>query len=110
MSSLLQFGGNITKDGVHLELYLAEDGPNPTYKGLLLYPTEEIDCIKCGRKHPQLYTIIRKPIGMMGHWVVFRYLGEEHVPDLSCPIAVPKLPRGAKKMTPEENAAAWHRR
>lgn len=55
----------------------------------------------------KLYRIWRKPCGMFGCWVVFRYNGEEHVPDLSVPIGVYKLPRDAEPLTDDEAAAYW---
>lgn len=55
----------------------------------------------------KLYRIFRRPVGMWGCWVVFRYNGAEHVPDLSVPIGVEKLPRGAKPLTNEEAAQYW---
>jgi hypothetical protein len=114
MSSLLQFDGKIGKEGVFLEFYLATHfkwtGANgKEYTGALTEATEEVDCPQCGGKHPQLYVAPRKPAGIWGHWVVFRYLGEEHVPDLSIPIAVERVPRGARKLTAQENAKHWHR-
>src|SRR5271165_3911240 len=53
-------------------------------------------------KEPKLYRCWRKPVGMWGNWVVFRYNGSEHVPDLSVPISTFKLPRGAEPLTDEE--------
>jgi hypothetical protein len=56
---------------------------------------------------PKLYRVWRKPKGMWGCWVVFVWNGEEHVPDLSTPIAVEKLPRDAEALTDEEAAGYW---
>jgi hypothetical protein len=88
---------------VRLEFYLTKDG--------LSYgpPTELVPCLICGKEHPQLYVAWRKPAGFWGAWTVFRYLGEEHVPDLSVPIAVPCPPKGAVKLSAKDNATAWHR-
>jgi hypothetical protein len=111
MSSLLQFNGKVSKRGVELRFYLVDPESVYNYKGepqLSLDEIELIDCPICGKQHPQLYTAWRKPAGMFGCWVVFRYNGEEHVPDLSIPIRVAKVPKGAKKLTPEENATVWH--
>ena len=91
------------RKGVRLEFYLTQDGVS--YGP----PTEPIACQVCGKEHPQLYTAWRKPVGFWGAWTVFRYLGEEHTPDLSIPIAVPTPPKGAVKLSARENAAAWHR-
>jgi hypothetical protein len=55
----------------------------------------------------KLYRIWRKPVGMWGCWVVFRWNGEEHVPDLSVPIGVDKLPRDAEALTDDEAAKYW---
>lgn len=94
MSSLLQFHGSITRRGVGLEFYHVDH--------------EEVACPLCGRSHPQLFIAYRKPRGTWGHWVVFMYNGEEHVPDLSVPIEVDKLPRDAKPVNFYENARSWH--
>jgi hypothetical protein len=56
---------------------------------------------------PRLYRIYRRPVGMFGCWVVFRYNGREQVPDLSVPIRVLQLPRDATPLTDEEAAAYW---
>jgi hypothetical protein len=114
MSSLLQFQGKVVKKGVLLEFYLAThhkwiNANGQECTGALTEATEDISCPQCGKKHPQLYVAWRKPAGMFGHFVVFRYLGEEQVPDLSIPIAVERVPRGARKLTSEENAKHWHR-
>lgn len=56
---------------------------------------------------PPLYRIFRKPVGMFGCWVTFRYNGDVHAPDLSVPIRVEKLPRDAVRLTDEEAARYW---
>lgn len=114
MSSLLQFGGKISRKGVRLEFYLVDEVPMcPHIEGLEHLMTKKarelVPCEICGEEHEQLYVAWRRPVGMFGHWVVFRYLGEEHVPDLSIPIDVMEVPRGAVKLTLEENAKTWHR-
>ena len=109
MSSLLQFSGETGKQGVGLEFYLIWKKPDP----LCVFtevPTELETCAICGKQHPRLWRFWRKPIGLWGPWVVFRYLGEEQVPDLSCPLSLEKKPRGAERMTLEESCRAWHRR
>ena len=90
--------------GVRLEFTLHEEG-------LCYKPALEplVPCTVCGGAHEQLWTAWRKPAGTWGAWTVFRYLGEEHVPDLSVPIAVPRVPKDATKLSPPENARAWHR-
>jgi hypothetical protein len=114
MSSLLQFNGQLSRNrGVGLEMYLEREIEQPelnlpNYRKKI--PAEPpIPCEKCGRSHIQLYRVWRKPVGMFGCWVVFRYNGEEHIPDLSCPFGVPTLPRGAEKLSPADNAIAWHK-
>ena len=92
------------KKGVRLEFTLHEEG-------LCYKPALEplVPCAVCGGSHEQLWAAWRKPAGSWGAWTVFRYLGEEHVPDLSVPIAVVRAPKGATKLSPQENARAWHR-
>ena len=92
------------RKGVRLEFTLHEDG--------LCYqaPLDPlVPCHICGKAHEQIWVAWRKPAGAWGHWTVFRYLGEEHVPDLSIPIAVPRPPLGAVKLSPEDSCALWHR-
>ena len=90
--------------GVRLEFTLHEEG-------LCYKPALEplVPCTVCGGAHEQLWVAWRKPAGSWGAWTVFRYLGEEHVPDLSVPIAVQSVPKDATKLGPQENAQAWHR-
>ena len=106
MSSILQFSGQVGRRGVRLEFC----------RGFLPWETERrfvyrepVPCVTCGKDHGQLYVAWRKPCGMFGPWIVFRYNGEEHVPDLSIPIDVDRIPRGARLLSAEENSAAWHR-
>jgi hypothetical protein len=109
MSSLLQFDGETGRRGVRLEFAhpatfeAQSDGP------YLWIQREPVPCETCGKLHAQLYTAWRRPVGMLGCWVTFRYNGETHAPDLSLPINVERIPRGAVKLTPAENAARWHR-
>lgn len=56
---------------------------------------------------PKLYRIWRKPCGMFGCWVVFRYNGKKQVPDLSVPISLNVLPRDAEELTEQEAIAYW---
>lgn len=104
MSSLMQFGGKITREGVHLQAI-------QVVKDSSLYgrtDQHEFACPQCKRWHPRIFTFIRKPKGMFGCWVVFQYNGEEHVPDLSVPISLERLPRDAKPMSLEESMKTWH--
>ena len=104
MSSLLQFNGNVTRRGVELETILTrKDG----WKTVDVEPL--VDCDVCGKQHSQIHVFVRRPRGMFGCWVVFRYNGEDHVPDLSCPFNVEKLPRDAKRLEEGENSRRWHR-
>jgi len=114
MSSALQFKGKVSPArGFRLEFYLVDevrgnpDDPNSTW--IKEVDRELVDCTECDQQHPQLYTAWRVPAGIVGQWVTFRYLGEEHVPDLSIPIPVPRLPRTARRMSNRENSLAWHR-
>lgn len=109
MSSLLQFQGEISPKGVRLELYQTQE--NPRYPGSAICgePTETRLCAACNRLHPLIYRIYRKPKGMLGCWVIFRWNNEDQVPDLSHPVAVFKLPKDAKAVYDEENAVLWHR-
>ena len=134
MSSMMQFSGQVSSRGVHLQAYVVA----PPADGLVYgartfedvvtsevanYPhldprdvtvfcraSDEHVCTVCGKQHPHLWTIICKPAGMWGCWVVFRWHNSEHVPDLSVPLQFRegRLPRGAKKMTVDESSKAWH--
>lgn len=107
----MQFNGQVARKGVGLEMYLTRRvHPMPSLPDYYVdEPIELLACPQCGRQHEQLYRVWRKPAGMLGCWVVFRYNGKEHVPDLSCPLGVDKLPRGAEKLSPQDNAIAWHK-
>jgi len=103
MSSLMQFRGDVSNRGVGLQFILrAKDAAwnDP--------PLEPVWCWVCEKYHEQIYVAYRKPCGMMGPWVVFRYNGEKHVPDLSIPISTEILPRGARALSYRENSKAWH--
>jgi hypothetical protein len=60
-----------------------------------------------GKRYPVLYRIYRRPAGMWGCWVVFRWGGKEHVPDLSCPIDADPMPRDAKRVPDDEAIRYW---
>lgn len=103
MSSLMQFNGDINKRGVGLQFYRIETEN--------VYPEKEMDtfvCSQCGRIHPRIAVAYRKPKGMCGNWVVFEYNGAEHLPDLSIPISVVKLPKGASVLTDLQSEEIWH--
>jgi hypothetical protein len=127
VSSLLQFNGRTDpKRGVRLMFYHVTESqkfieyPQPdgtVQRNYYLKGSEscgdETDVIiyrdDKGRRciQPRIWTAWRKPCGMFGCWVVFRYNGEEHVPDLSVPIATFKLPRDAQPMPIAECIAYW---
>jgi len=103
--NLLQSSCQLSRrKGVRLEFVLHVDGVcyQPPLEPL-------VPCTVCGKAHLQLWVAWRKPAGSWGAWTVFRYLGEKHVPDLSVPIAVPRVPKDATKLSPPENARGWHR-
>ena len=117
MSSLLQFSGNTSKKGVQLQAYLVKKiWKSHQYVchftcpvairawSYSLVEAETEHCPTCGQSHAKLYGFWRKPVGMWGCWVVFRYNGEEHVPDISIPLSLEKLPRDAKPLPIEY----WH--
>ena len=114
MSSLLQFSGEVARQGVRLEFYKVIG--NPRYQDadhpqstVGATDADPIPCLQCGRPHPRLWRAYRKPVGLCGCWVVFRYNGQENVPDLSIPIAVLTIPKGAVPCTDAENSLLWHR-
>lgn len=86
--------------------------------GLLFYEThidghsgfDNFVCPLCGKLHPVLHRAYRKPRGLFGPWVVFRYNGQDHMPDLSIPIKVEagELPMGSERLTDEASAIYWH--
>ena len=117
MSSLLQFSGNISKKGVQLQASLvkkvwttsrytlAHDRSITITSFSYSYKDVETEhCLTCNRDHAKLYGFWRKPLGMWGQWVVFRYNGEIHTPDLSIPLSLEVLPRDAKPISLEY----WH--
>jgi len=118
MSSLLQFNGCIDKRGVGLEFIKSTVVKNKVIgfdRGTLeTWTTEDKDydekhlCTVCGQLHPRMYVAFRKPCGMFGCWVQFRYNGEVHVPDLSIPITVKEYPRDAIRMSDVESSRMWH--
>lgn len=127
MSSLLQHhGGYHRTKGVELLLYLQHKEPYKwddvytnnvdgvgDYCPLGFHPvdSEPIELQWNDSLHivPKLYRIYRKPKGMFGCWVIFRFNGVDQVPDLSVPIAVDKLPRDAKPLTNQEQIVYWQR-
>lgn len=120
MSSLLQFRGQMDREkGVGLEFcqivreaqYEVDPKTGVSIQTIQADRTDvdTFTCPICGREHAFIWVAWRKPVGMWGCWVVFRYNGRERVPDLSVPISVERIPRGAKKMNVEECAERWHR-
>ena len=109
MSSLMQFDGKIDKKGVHLEFYLVKK-IETMYGWRTEKELEPVVCTVCGKEHPRLYTMVRKPRGMMGNWVIFRVDGEFVVPDLRVPMRLERMPYKAKRLTDIESSELWHRR
>lgn len=119
MSSLLQFDGTINERGVGLQFVKSTIRMQVPFgfdrETLETWTTTKIDydekylCTVCGKLHPRIYVAFRKPVGMFGCWVEFRYNGEVHVPDLSHPITVEKYPRDAIPMSDVESSYTWHR-
>jgi len=114
MSSLLQFRGKVSTQGVHIEVYKVDNSRKEIEHdgGRVIWGAnwvEPFKCSSCGEIHPRLYSFARKPVGMMGCWVMFRYNGETHVPDLSCPHGLDRIPRGAVQHSFEESEELWHR-
>lgn len=108
MSSLLQHDGEIRGNRVVLKMYLVKKEKDPASGILREEDAETALCLSCHRPHAVLYKVARRPVGMLGCWVQFRWNGEVHAPDLSIPIRVERLPRDAERMAPAEAAAYWH--
>ena len=118
MSSLLQFNGVIDKRGVGLEFIKSTIVKQKVIgfdRGTLeTWTTDDTDydekhvCTVCGQLHPRMYVAFRKPCGMWGCWVKFRYGGEVNAPDLSIPITVKEYPKGAIRMSDVESSRMWH--
>jgi len=104
MTSLMQFHGETDR---HKGVNLIFERPWEKLQPGGYRPSERFFCKKCQKEHGVLYTAWRKPAGMFGCWVVFRYNGTEHVPDLSVPIDVEDLPRGAIRMSDENACTYW---
>ena len=119
MSSLLQFEGTIDKRGVGLQFIKStktrivpfgfDRGTLETWSSVDKIDDEKYLCPVCGKLHPRIYVAFRKPVGMFGCWVQFRYNGEVHAPDLSIPITVDKYPRDAVPLTDMESSYQWHK-
>jgi hypothetical protein len=109
MSSLLQFNGKVTQQGVHLEFYQVVKNQPWAVTKTQTGNTADTDGIYLpgGKWLPRIWTCVHKPCGMFGCWVVFEYNGEEQVPDLSCPIAIEKLPHDARPLATDECIARW---
>jgi hypothetical protein len=99
MTSLLQHHGTMDRErGVELLLYLC----TKTEYGSLTVPVELDE-----DEQPVLYRIWRMPAGIWGCWVLFRYHGKENAPDLSVPIRMESLPKGAERLTLDESRKYW---
>jgi hypothetical protein len=124
MSSLMQHHGGRSADGRKVELFMylvtkgkdwdKYNGPNayrPSPEGTAFCDDAEPVILTkpdgSTKTVPRLYRIYRRPRGMCGCWVIFRYNGADQVPDLSIPIAIHKLPRDATPLTDTEASAYW---
>lgn len=97
MSSLMQFEGRMSREkGVGLLCYLVQQDNE-------FQETEYIG----ETKHPVIYEFFRKPVGMWGAWVVFRYHGDTHAPDLSIPLRLVTLPKGAERVPDQAALRYW---
>ena len=116
MSSLMQHHGGRSPDGRKVELlcYQVKKGPDwEKYNGPSSYNpspnshsfTEPTELDSSG--NPRLWRFYRRPAGMFGCWVIFRYNGMDNVPDLSCPLSMFNIPRGAEKLSDEESVKHW---
>jgi hypothetical protein len=65
-------------------------------------------CPHCGNSHEVLWVIKRRPAGIFGHFPVFNINGGKVVVDASLPTGVTRLPKDAKRLSPEQAAALWH--
>lgn len=100
----MQFRGSVDGKGrVGLQFVLRADDAEWNAP-----PAEPVDCQVCGKTHERIHIAYRRPAGMFGPWVQFRYNGEIHVPDLSIPISVSRLPKDAVALDDYANAKAWH--
>ena len=113
MSSLLQHTGSIIDGKVELFCYQVSKGKDwEKYNGSDAYdpnPNSTVftDPVELTNDNPRLYRFWRKPRGMFGQWVVFRYNREDHVPDLSVPIPLFELPKDAERMSDEDCEVYW---
>ena len=105
MSSLLQHDGETRGNRVVLKMYRILVDKDDLGRE---QDAETFLCGRCGSKHAVIYKVARRPVGMWGCWVEFRYNGAVHVPDLSVPIGVEKLPRDAERMGEEAMVKYWH--
>ncbi len=108
MSSLMQFRGDIKNGKVGLQFQLVRSsvpGDNALYS---MVDADPYRCKQCNCDHARIAVAYRRPAGMLGCWVIFRYLGKKNVPDLSIPISVEKYPLGACILSDEESSKIWH--
>jgi hypothetical protein len=112
----MQHHGGRSKDGRKVELlcYQVKKGPDwEKYNGTTSYDprpnsttfTEPTELDSSG--NPHLWRFFREPAGMCGCWVVFKYNGQNHVPDLSVPISLFSIPKDAEKLSDEESVKHW---
>lgn len=114
MSSLLQFNGTCSRRGVDLQFVKVRTEKrwigSPDLAGSFQMDHKvDADTFVApdGKTYSHIYIATRKPCGMLGCWVLFRYNGETHAPDLSVPTSVEKMPRDAKRLSAEESLKIW---
>lgn len=108
MSSLLQHDGARSADGRKVRLLFVLRRENPRYPGSAVCGDDAETFIgPDGKTRPTIYFAYRRPVGMLGCWVQFRYCGDVHAPDLSVPISTFALPRDAVRMPDAEAFAYW---
>ncbi len=108
MNSLLQFRGDVQRGKVGLQFVLVRPSVPEDDTPYSMVDVETFICCKCGQEHSRIAVAYRRPVGMLGCWVVFRYLGKENVPNLSIPISVLTYPRGSRVLSNDESAKLWH--
>ena len=96
----MQHHGGRSKDGSKVELLLELLQPGTSFPAEMFTGPD-------GKRRGVLHRIYRRPAGTLGCWVVFRYNGEEHGPDLSIPISVFKLPRDAERVPDDVAYRYW---
>lgn len=113
MSSPIQSSGRMDfQRGVEIFVYLQREerkhlSDDFSYPRKVDVEPEKLPGVKY--EVPKVYRIWRKPVGMLGCWVLFFINGEKLSPDMSVPLGLEKLPQDAEEMTEEERVAYWTR-